>query len=152
VKRKIGLPKAVSKGQNMLNLLLELFSETENISDFSEFQIPFFSIGTDVETGGQVLLEKGSLPIALRASGSFPTLLNPVPLGDTLLIDGGVANNFPVDLMREKGADIIIGVDVQGRLYEKEKLTSVVAILNQIVSYKMYNQRDFKKNHFPKYK
>ena len=92
------------------------------------------------------------MPITLRASGSFPTLLNPVPLGDTLLIDGGVANNFPVDLMREKGADIIIGVDVQGRLYEKEKLTSVVAILNQIVSYKMYNQRDFKKNHFPKYK
>ena len=151
VKRKIGLPKAVSKGQNMLNLLLELFSETENISDFSEFQIPFFSIGTDVETGGQVLLEKGSLPIALRASGSFPTLLNPVPLGDTLLIDGGVANNFPVDLMREKGADIIIGVDVQGRLYEKEKLTSVVAILNQIVSYKMYNQRDFKKNQIEVY-
>ena len=151
VKRKIGLPKAVSKGQNMLNLLLELFSETENISDFSEFQIPFFSIATDVETGGQVLLEKGSLPIALRASGSFPTLLNPVPLGDTLLIDGGVANNFPVDLMREKGADIIIGVDVQGRLYEKEKLTSVVAILNQIVSYKMYNQRDFKKNQIEVY-
>jgi NTE family protein len=151
VKRKIGLPKAVSKGQNILNLLLELFSETENISDFSEFQIPFFSIGTDVETGGQVLLEKGSLPIVLRASGSFPTLLNPVPLGDTLLIDGGVANNFPVDLMREKGADIIIGVDVQGRLYEKEKLTSVVAILNQIVSYKMYNQRDFKKNQIEVY-
>ena len=134
----------------MLNLLLELFSETENISDFSEFQIPFFSIGTDVETGGQVLLEKGSLPIALRASGSFPTLLNPVPPGDTLLIDGGVANNFPVDLMREKGADIIIGVDVQGRLYEKEKLNSVVAILNQIVSYKMYNQRDFKKKSLSK--
>ena len=146
VKRKIGLPKAVSKGQNMLNLLLELFSETENISDFSKFQIPFFSIATDVETGGQVLLEKGSLPIVLRASGSFPTLLNPVPIGDKLLIDGGVANNFPVDIMREKGTDIIIGVDVQGRLYEKEKLTSVVAILNQIVSYKMYNQRDFDKN------
>jgi len=146
MKRKIGLPKAVSKGQNMLNMLLELFSETENISDFSTFQIPFFSIATDVETGGQVLLEKGSLPIALRASGSFPTLLNPVQIGDKLLIDGGVANNFPVDVMREKGVDVIIGVDVQGRLYEKEKLTSVVAILNQIVSYKMYNQRELDKN------
>tara|TARA_B110001469_G_scaffold60338_1_gene57893 strand:+ start:1816 stop:4014 length:2199 start_codon:yes stop_codon:yes gene_type:complete len=146
VKGKIGLPKGVSKGQNMLSLLIELLSETENISDFSKLQIPFFSIATDVETGGQVLLEKGSLPIALRASGSFPTLLNPVQLGDKLLIDGGVSNNFPVDVMREKGADIIIGVDVQGRLYEKEKLTSVIAILNQIVSYKMYNQRDLDKN------
>ena len=146
VKGKIGLPKGVSKGQNMLSLLIELLSETENISDFSKLQIPFFSIATDVETGGQVLLEKGSLPIALRASGSFPTLLNPVQVGDKLLIDGGVANNFPVDVMREKGADIIIGVDVQGRLYEKEKLTSVVAILNQIVSYKIYNQRDLDKS------
>ena len=86
------------------------------------------------------------MPIALRASGSFPTLLNPVQLGDKLLIDGGVSNNFPVDVMREKGADIIIGVDVQGRLYEKAQLSSVIAILNQIVSYKMYNQRDLDKN------
>lgn len=146
LKGKVGLPKGVSKGQNMLSLLIELFSETATVSDFSKLQIPFFSIATDVETGGQVLLEKGSLPIALRASGSFPTLLNPVQLGDKLLIDGGVSNNFPVDVMREKGADIIIGVDVQGRLYEKEKLTSVIAILNQIVSYKMYNQRDLDKN------
>ena len=53
-------------------------------------------------------------------------------MGGKLLIDGGVANNFPVDIMREKGAEIIIGVDVQGELYQKDKLTSVVAILNQI--------------------
>jgi NTE family protein len=151
VKGKIGLPKAVSKGQNMLNLLIELLSETETISDFSKLQIPFFCIATDVETGGQIVLEKGLMPISLRASGSFPTLLNPVEIGDKLLIDGGVANNFPIDIMREKGADIIIGVDVQGRLYQKEKLTSVVAILNQIVSYQMYNKRDLDKNEIEVY-
>ena len=145
-KGKIGLPKAVSKGQNMLSLLIELFSETETIFDFSKLQIPFYCIATDVETGGQVVLEKGALPISLRASGSFPTLLNPVELGGKLLIDGGVANNFPVDIMRKKGAEIIIGVDVQGELYQKDKLTSVVAILNQIVSYQMYNKRNADKN------
>ena len=150
-KGKIGLPKAVSKGQNMLNLLLELFSETATTSDFSKLKIPFFCVATDVETGRQVLLEKGSMPLSLRASGSFPTLLNPVELGGKLLIDGGVANNFPVDIMRNKGVDIIIGVDVQGRLFQKEKLTSVVAILNQIVSYKMYNERDLAKNEIEVY-
>lgn len=144
-KGKIGLPKAVSKGQNMLSMLMELVSEAAVPSDFSKLQIPFFCIATDVETGGQVVLEKGSLPIALRASGSFPTLLTPVQIADTLLIDGGVANNFPIDVMQKKGVDIIIGVDVQGSLYEKEKLTSVVAILNQIVSYQMYNKRNFDK-------
>jgi NTE family protein len=107
-KGKIGLPKAVSKGQNMLSLLIELVSEAAIISDFSKLQIPFFCIATDVETGEQILLEKGSLPISLRASKSFPILLNPVEIADRLLIDDGIANNFPVDIMKEKGADIII--------------------------------------------
>ena len=145
-KGAIGLPKGVSKGQNMLNLLLELFAPVEGVRDFSRLPIPFFCIATDVETGGEVLLEKGSLALALRASGSFPTLLNPVELNKQLLIDGGVANNFPADVMRAKGMDIIIGVDVQGRLYEKEKLTSVIAILNQIVSYQMYNKSTLEKD------
>lgn len=142
----IGFPKGVSKGQNILNLLLELFAPFEKITDFSKLQTPFFCIGTDVETGEQVLLEKGSLPLALRASGSFPTLLNPVAIGGKLLIDGGVANNFPSDVMLSKGIDIIIGVDVQGKLYEKDKLVSAVSILNQVVSYQMYNKSNSEKD------
>ena len=139
-KGKVGLPKAVSRGQNVLNFLFELLDSTEDVDDFSKLPIPFFCIATDVENGEEVLLEKGSLPLALRASGSFPTLLDPVILDDKLLIDGGVANNFPVSIMKSKGVDIIIGVDVEGKLYEKEKLTSVIAILNQIVSYQMYRK------------
>ena len=139
-KGKVGLPKAVSRGQNVLNFLFELLDSTEDLEDFSKLPIPFFCIATDVENGGEVLLEKGSLPLALRASGSFPTLLDPVILDDKLLIDGGVANNFPVSIMKSKGVDIIIGVDVEGKLFEKEKLTSVIAILNQIVNYQMYRK------------
>jgi len=145
-KGAIGLPKGVSKGQNMLNLLLELFAPVEGVSDFSKLPIPFFCIATDVETGAEILLEKGSLPLALRASGSFPTLLNPVEVNNQLLIDGGIANNFPADIMRAKGMDIIIGVDVQGKLFEKEKLTSVISILNQIVTYQMYNKSNDEKD------
>lgn len=136
----IGLPKGISKGQSVLNLLYELLDAAENIKDFSKLPIPFFCIATDVENGGEVLIEKGSLPLALRASGSFPTLLNPVTLNNKLLVDGGIANNFPVSIMKSKGIDIIIGVDVEGRLFEKEKLTSVIAILGQIVSYQMYDK------------
>ena len=110
----LGLPKAVSKGQNILNFLLELLASVEGISDFNKLPIPFFCIATDVESGSAVLLEKGSLPLALRASSSFPTLLNPVVLGDKLLVDGGIANNFPATIMKSKGMDIIIGVDVEG--------------------------------------
>ncbi|MDD7915671.1 patatin-like phospholipase family protein [Polaribacter ponticola] len=137
---KIGLPKAVSRGQNILSFLFELLDSTENLDDFSKLPIPFFCIATDVENGGEVVLEKGSLPLALRASGSFPTLLDPVIFDSKLLVDGGIANNFPVSIMKSKGMDIVIGVDVEGKLYKKEKLTSVISILNQIVSYQMYNK------------
>ncbi|ARV15438.1 patatin-like phospholipase family protein [Polaribacter sp. SA4-12] len=136
----LGLPKAVSKGQNVLNFLLELLASVEGVTDFNKLPIPFFCIATDIENGGAVLLEKGSLPLALRASGSFPTLLNPVVLDDMLLVDGGVANNFPVTIMKSKGMDIVIGVDVEGQLSQKEKLNSVLDIMNQIVSYQMYSK------------
>ena len=141
----LGLPKAVSKGQNILNFLLELLASVEGISDFNKLPIPFFCIATDVESGSAVLLEKGSLPLALRASSSFPTLLNPVVLGDKLLVDGGIANNFPATIMKSKGMDIIIGVDVEGELSQKEKLNSVLDIMNQIISYQMYRKSDEEK-------
>lgn len=148
---KIGLPKAISKGQNVLNLLLELLDKTEHISDFSKLPIPFFCIATDVENGTEVLLERGSLAMAIRASASFPTLLNPVVINDQLLVDGGIANNFPVNLMKSKGIDIIIGANVEGRLVGKEKLTSAVAILNQIVMYQMYHKTQLEKENVEVY-
>ncbi|AUC85950.1 patatin [Polaribacter sp. ALD11] len=141
-KGKIGLPRAISKGQNVLNLLLELFDSVDGNQDFSKLPIPFFCIATDVENGSPVILESGSLPIALRASGSFPSLLNPVEVEGKLLVDGGIANNFPVSIMKDKGMDIVIGVDVEGKLFQKEKINSVVALLNQIMSYQMYRKSD----------
>ena len=141
----VGFPKGISKGQNVLNLLSELFDSTENITDFSKLPIPFFCIATDVENGEEIIIEKGSMALALRASGSFPTLLNPVTIDNKLLVDGGVANNFPITIMKAKGMDIIIGVDVEGRLFNKENLNSAIAILNQIVSYQLYQKSEKEK-------
>lgn len=138
----IGLPLGLSKGQNVLNLLTEILSPVDETSDFSELPTPFFCIGTDIETGQEVVLEDGSLPLALRASASFPTLLNPVEVNGRLIVDGGVANNFPVDRMKEKGMDIIIGVNVQGTLLQRDELTSVASLLSQIVNFQMYRKSD----------
>jgi len=139
-KKGIRLPRAVSKGQNVLDLFNYVLSPVDSITNFSRLPIPFFCVATDAETGKMVLLENGSLPLALRASGSFPTLLNPVEMNGHLLLDGGIANNFPSDIMKEKGVDIIIGVDVQSDLIKREGLNSVITILNQIVSYDIYEQ------------
>ena len=134
------LPLGLSKGQNALNMLTELCSSVDEVKDFSKLPIPFFCIGTDIETGREVVLEQGSLSLAIRASASFPSLLNPVEVDERILVDGGVVNNFPVDRMKEKGVDIIIGVNVQGKLSNRNELSSIGTILNQIINFQMYSK------------
>ena len=80
-----------------LNLLTKLTQHVNNIHDFNKLPIPFVCIATNLETGKQEVLNKGFLPEAVKASGSFPTLLAPVEIDGMLLTDGGVVNNFPVD-------------------------------------------------------
>lgn len=115
---KLKLPSALSKGQNTYNYLLKLLLHVNKVEDFSELPIPFFCIATNIETGKQVILEKGNLTQSIMASGALPTLFQPVTLNNQLLIDGGVVNNYPIDELRAKGMDVIIGVDVQDWTYE----------------------------------
>ena len=145
-KGNIALPSAVSKGQNVFNMLSRLTEHVHSINDFSKLPIPFFCIATNLENGNAEILENGFLPEAIKASGSFPTLLDPVEISGKLLTDGGVVNNFPVDIMRQKGVDIIIGVDVQDKLKDKENLNSAPSILMQIVNFQMYDEVDLKRN------
>lgn len=144
-KGNIGLPKAISGGQNVQNFFAELFAPVHNVTDFSKLPIPFFCIATDIETGEKVILEKGSLASSVRASGAFPSLLEPVEINGRLLVDGGIANNFPADEIKKRGADIIIGLDVQNKLAGKEKLSSVVSILNQIIGFQIYEKSESQK-------
>jgi len=141
----IGLPSAISKGQNLFNLLSKLTEHIHHVNDFSKLPIPFFCIATNLETGEQEILEKGFLPEAIRASGAFPTLLDPVEIDNKLLVDGGIVNNFPADVMQKKGVDIIIGIDVQDNLEVKEGLDSAPKILMQIVNFQMYDDIDAKR-------
>lgn len=143
-KHKIRLPKAIATGQSVYNKMNALFEHVNTITEFDKLPIPFFCVATDLESGKYVLLEKGHLPEAIRASASLPTLLEPVEMEDRSYIDGGVSNNFPVEEMRSKGATIIIGVDVQGKLEKEEDINSVVDVLNQIINFQMYAKDDEK--------
>lgn len=143
-KGKIGLPSAVSKGQRSYDFYSRLTEHVRSIEDFSKLPIPFFCIATNLETGEEVLMEHGFLPEAIRASGAFPSLLTPVVINDTVLIDGGVVDNYPVQKMKEKGVDYIIGVDVQGKLNKYEDMKSIPLVLLQLAHLKMYE--DMPKN------
>ena len=96
---------------------------------FDELPIPFRAMATDIVNGKEVILDSGSLSFAMRASISIPGVFSVMPYQETLLVDGGVLNNFPVDVAKEMGADIIIGSDVGGNMLPKEKLESLYSAL-----------------------
>jgi|TARA_B110000908_G_C10236859_1_gene443840 NTE family protein len=141
-KGKIGIPKAFSKGQNILNLTTDLLQHVDTIKDFNKLPIPFLCIATNLETGEQELLNSGFLPKAVQASSAFPTLLEPVEIHDKVLVDGGIVNNFPVFEVKKMGADIIIGIDLKSDFDKEDELNSALEILNQIINFQMYKDHD----------
>ncbi|MCI0515176.1 patatin-like phospholipase family protein [candidate division KSB1 bacterium] len=127
-------PSGLIFGQKISLLFSSLTFPYEKITDFDRLPIPFRCVAVDLVTGNSVVLKSGSLAKALRASMSIPTVFSPVEWGDSLLVDGGLINNLPVDVVREMGADIVIAVDVQSPLLERERLNSVLNVLEQTVS------------------
>jgi NTE family protein len=136
-KLKIGIPIALSKGMYNYNLLSKLTHKVRHVRDFSKLPIPFLCVATDIEKGEQVILDHGYLAQAMLASSAFPSLFSPVEIDGKLLIDGGVINNYPVEEIRKMGADIVIGVDVQDDLKDRNSLKDATRILVQITNLDM---------------
>ena len=136
-KFRITIPNALSKGLYNYNLLTKLTHNVRHVRDFSQLPIPFLCMATDIETGSEVLLDSGYLPQAMLASAAFPSLFAPVELNGRLLVDGGITNNYPVDEIRKRGANFIIGVDVQDDLKDREDLKDATRILVQISNLQM---------------
>ncbi|MFA6799305.1 MAG: patatin-like phospholipase family protein [Bacteroidales bacterium] len=133
-KEGVHLPAGLVAGTNITNMLAGLTWPAYNIRNFNQLPRPYLCIGADIVKGEQVILSTGVLHDALRASMAIPTAFTPVELHGKLLVDGGFINNFPAEEAKNMGADIIIGVDVQRDLYEKNELKSVVSIMKQISS------------------
>ncbi len=134
---KVGLPLAFSDGQFVYNLLSQLTSRVCFTNDFSQLPIPFFCTGTDVSTGESVILDHGNLALAMRASGAFPGLITPVEINYRLIADGGIVNNFPAKEVKERGMDLVIGVNVEEGLLGKNELNSLEKLITQIGSFQM---------------
>ncbi|WP_317046548.1 patatin-like phospholipase family protein [Nonlabens agnitus] len=141
---KVSLPSSLSKGQNVYNLMSQLLSHVNDVDDFSQLPIPFFCIATNIATGEEVVLDSGYLPRAVNASGALPSLFAPVQINDQMLIDGGVTDNYPVEKLRAKGMDVIIGVDVQDDLKSLDELNSAFSILTQINNFRTINDMKVK--------
>ena len=129
-----GKPKmnsAILNDQELRELFSRLTYPVFNITDFDDLNIPYRAMATDIVNGKEVILSNGSLSFAMRSSMSIPGVFKPMPYEGTLLVDGGILDNFPVDIAKSMGADIIIGSDVGGGMAPKEDLNSIPALLFQ---------------------
>src|SRR5882672_1739154 len=131
---KILLPKGLIQGQKLQETLRQLTLPFNNGTEFDSLPTPFRAVATDLETGNAVLLERGDLAIAMRASMSAPGVCAPVELNGRLLVDGGLAENLPVNVARSMHADIVIVSDVSFPLQPRAALDSALSISNQMLA------------------
>ncbi|HOW63021.1 MAG TPA: patatin-like phospholipase family protein, partial [Candidatus Contendobacter sp.] len=132
---QVQLPQGLLQGQNLLLLLQELSLPAAKIRDFDQLRVPYRAVATDLATGAPVVLKSGDLAMAMRASMSIPSALVPVELDGKLLVDGGVSDNIPVDVVREFcRPDVIIAVDVGAPLAPASELNSLLSITGQLTT------------------
>lgn len=131
---RIVTPAGVVQGQKLLLLLRRLLISTWDVHDFDQLPIPFRAVATDIVAGKPVVFGSGDLAVSIRSSMSVPGAFAPTSVDDQLLVDGGLMDNVPIDVMRSMGAERLIVVDVSSPLATKEELSNPVAVLNQMVS------------------
>ena len=128
------LPKGLIQGQKLNQTLRKLTLPVARITNFDQLPTPFRAVATDLETGDAVVMDHGDLTSAVRASLSAPGVFSPVERDGRLLVDGGLAENLPIDVARQMGVDVLIVVDVGFPLLDRNKLNTAPTISNQMLA------------------
>ena len=133
----------IIKGKNLAELFNQLcVGFTDSLNFTRDLPLPFACVATDIMDNSEVDFHSGWLPKAMRASMAIPAAFSPVRIGNKVLVDGGLKNNYPADLAREMGAEIIIGVTVQGDPKSAEDVGGTMSILSQIIDVNCKNKLD----------
>jgi len=137
------LPSAFVNNSSLINLFNDLCVGYQEEMDFNDMPIPFACVATNIVTGDEVVLRNGNLPTAMRASMAIPGVFSPVAIGDMVLVDGGLVNNFPADVLKEMGADIIIGVEVTSeKKITRKDIQSLPQLLGRLVTNSTSGKRE----------
>jgi NTE family protein len=129
---KVQWPAGVMTGQKLYFMLQALTIQVADVENFDRLPIPFRCVATDIQTGDPVVLGRGNLANAMRASMAIPVAFTPVELDGRTLVDGGITNNIPVDVVREMGADIVIAIDLGAPLTSRQ-VKSLLEIRSQMM-------------------
>lgn len=128
------------RGRNLMHLFRSLYPNYTDSISFDSLPIRFACVATDIITNQEVVLRNGQLIKAMRASMAIPGAFTPVRMGDRVLVDGGLKNNYPADIARAMGADIVIGVSVQAPPISADNISDAASVLNQIVNINCKNK------------
>nr|WP_230631270.1 patatin-like phospholipase family protein [Burkholderia thailandensis] len=126
-------PVGLVQGNRLQALLANWTAAVPTNQPFDRLPIPFCAIATDLQTGQKVMLDHGSLPLAIRASMALPGLFSPAEIDGRALVDGGLVGNLPVDAARRMGADIVIAVDIGSPLRPLNALASPADVMQQMI-------------------
>jgi len=133
---RANIPSSLSSGQHINQLLtwLTLGPTFHCNRDFDKLPIPFRSVTTDLHNGETVVIGSGSLGKAIQASSTIPLLFSPVEIDGRVLVDGGLTNNLPVDVVREMGGDIVVAVSIDESMHEGQHLDNPLNVADQATS------------------
>lgn len=120
------------QGERILAMFERSTQGVSAIDDFDLLPIPYRAVATDLNTGGSVVIDRGNLAMAMRASMSLPGIFQPVEIDGRVLLDGGLANQVPTDVVRAMGADVVIAVDVGTPLMKLDRDASLLEVISQI--------------------
>ncbi|EIP87170.1 outer membrane protein, OMP85 family, putative [Burkholderia humptydooensis MSMB43] len=126
-------PVGLVQGNRLQALLASWTAAVPTNQPFDRLPIPFRAVATDLQTGQKVVLDHGSLPLAIRASMALPGLFSPAEIDGRALVDGGLVGNLPVDAARRMGADVVIAVDIGSPLRPLNALASPADVMQQMI-------------------
>lgn len=134
----------VIHGTNVVRFFSSLTRFLPDSLDFSDMPIPFACVGTKAVNGERQVFTSGNVAMAMRASMAIPTVFTPVTIDSVVYVDGGVSDNFPVDVAREMGADIVIGVDLKVQITDNQLTNSAIDLLMNCVD--LFSQERYRRN------
>jgi NTE family protein len=130
--KAVALAGGVSEGEKLIALFERATGGSRVSGRFDDLPIPFRAVATDINTGQPVVLAEGNLPMAMRASMSLPGIFRPVVIDGHVLLDGGLSNQVPIDVVRAMGADRVIAIDVGTPLKPLDRDASLVDVISQL--------------------
>ncbi len=131
---RVLFPDSVVPAQHLEIFLRSITKHVSSINDLSQLAIPFAAVATDLDNGEAVVMQKDvTLADAMRSSMSVPGAFSPFPYKGHALVDGGLAQNLPVELAKSMGADVIIAVDAGTPLGKSKDIHSVAGVMGQMI-------------------